>query len=89
MLLVLVPGVGREVNGSVRWIALGPLRLQVSEPAKLLMLLYLAGLSNISPELYEAADIDGASRWQRFWSITWPQLAPTTSAPASVNAASG
>jgi multiple sugar transport system permease protein len=42
------------------------------------MLLYLAGLSNISPELYEAADIDGASRRQRFWSITWPQLAPTT-----------
>jgi len=42
------------------------------------MLLYLAGLSNISPELYEAADIDGASRRQRFWNITWPQLAPTT-----------
>ncbi len=42
------------------------------------MLLYLAGLSNIPPELYEAADIDGASGWQRFWSVTWPQLAPTT-----------
>jgi len=42
------------------------------------MLLYLAGLANISPELYEAADIDGASRWRRFWNVTWPQLAPTT-----------
>jgi multiple sugar transport system permease protein len=42
------------------------------------MLLYLAGLSNIPVELYEAADIDGANRWQRFWNITWPQLAPTT-----------
>jgi multiple sugar transport system permease protein len=42
------------------------------------MLLYLAGLSSISPELYEAADIDGASSWQRFRHITWPQLAPTT-----------
>lgn len=42
------------------------------------MLLYLAGLSNISPELYEAADIDGASPRQRFWHITWPQLAPVT-----------
>jgi multiple sugar transport system permease protein len=42
------------------------------------MILYLAGLSNIPPELYEAADIDGASRAQRFWSITWPQLAPIT-----------
>lgn len=42
------------------------------------MLLYLAGLSNVPPELYEAADIDGASAWQRFWNVTWPQLAPTT-----------
>ncbi len=42
------------------------------------MLLYLAGLSNIPQELYEAADIDGASAWQRFWNVTWPQLAPTT-----------
>jgi len=42
------------------------------------MLLYLAGLSNVPPELYEAADIDGASRLQRFWHVTWPQLAPVT-----------
>jgi multiple sugar transport system permease protein len=42
------------------------------------MLLYLAGLSNVPPELYEAADIDGASRLQRFWNVTWPQLAPVT-----------
>jgi multiple sugar transport system permease protein len=42
------------------------------------MLLYLAGLTNVPTELYEAADIDGASRMQRFWHVTWPQLAPTT-----------
>lgn len=42
------------------------------------MILYLAGLTNIPTELYEAADIDGASRWQRFCHITWPQLAPIT-----------
>lgn len=42
------------------------------------MILYLAGLSNISPELYEAADMDGATSGQRFWHITWPQLAPVT-----------
>jgi len=42
------------------------------------MILYLAGLSNIPPELYEAADMDGASAMQRFWHITWPQLAPIT-----------
>ncbi len=42
------------------------------------MLLYLAGISNISPELYEAAEIDGAGRWSKFRFVTWPQLLPTT-----------
>jgi cell division protein FtsW len=41
--LVLVPGVGREVNGAVRWLSLGPVNLQVSEPARLMILLYLSG----------------------------------------------
>lgn len=42
------------------------------------LILFLAGLANIPPELHEAASIDGASRWQRFWHVTLPQLAPTT-----------
>ncbi|MDH7569972.1 MAG: sugar ABC transporter permease [Armatimonadota bacterium] len=42
------------------------------------MLLYLAGISNIPQELYEAADIDGAASWSKFRHVTWPQLAPTT-----------
>ena len=42
------------------------------------MLLYLAALSGVPPELYEAAEIDGAGRWRRFWNITWPMVAPTT-----------
>ena len=42
------------------------------------MLLYIAGISNIPLELYEAADVDGAGRWGKFWNVTWPQLAPTT-----------
>ena len=42
------------------------------------MLLYLAGLSGVQPELYEAASIDGAGRWQTFRNVTWPQLAPVT-----------
>ncbi len=42
------------------------------------MLLYLAGISNIPQELYEAAEIDGAGPWSRFRHVTWPQLAPTT-----------
>jgi len=42
------------------------------------MLLYIAAISGIPPDLYEAADIDGAGSWARFRHITWPQLAPTT-----------
>src|SRR3954471_18622119 len=42
------------------------------------MLLYLAALTNVPPELYEAAEIDGAGKWKKFWHVTWPQLAPTT-----------
>lgn len=41
------------------------------------MLLYLAGLQGIPTHLYEAADIDGASTWHRFWFVTLPMLTPT------------
>ena len=43
LVLVLVPGVGHEVNGSTRWVRIGIMNLQVSEPARLCFLLYLAG----------------------------------------------
>ena len=38
----------------------------------------LAGLQTVSPELHEAAAIDGANAWQRFWRITWPLVLPVT-----------
>jgi multiple sugar transport system permease protein len=38
----------------------------------------LAGLQTINPELNEAAAIDGAKPWQRFWHVTWPLLLPVT-----------
>lgn len=40
------------------------------------MIIWLAGLKAIPNELYEAADVDGANEWQKFWSITIPQLTP-------------
>ncbi len=43
LVLVFIPGLGREVNGSMRWVSLGPFNLQPSEPMKLAMVLYLAG----------------------------------------------
>lgn len=42
----------------------------------LYVLLFLAGLQNVPPELYEAADVEGASRWQRWRFITLPMLNP-------------
>ena len=43
MCLVLVPGIGYEVNGARRWVRFGVINLQVSEPARLCVLVYLAG----------------------------------------------
>lgn len=42
------------------------------------MIIFLAGLQNMNPELYEAASLDGAGKWKQFWKVTLPQLAPTT-----------
>ena len=43
LLIVLIPGIGRSVNGSRRWLAFGPIGIQVSEMAKLTMIFYLSG----------------------------------------------
>jgi multiple sugar transport system permease protein len=42
------------------------------------ILLYLAALQNVSGELYEAAEMDGANRWQRFLNVTIPGVRPAT-----------
>jgi multiple sugar transport system permease protein len=41
------------------------------------MVIWLSGLQTISPQLYEAADLDGASRWAKFRYVTWPGLRDT------------
>ena len=43
LVAVLIPGIGRKVNGSQRWIPLGPINLQVSELAKFVVILFVAG----------------------------------------------
>ncbi|MDP4507958.1 MULTISPECIES: carbohydrate ABC transporter permease [unclassified Nonomuraea] len=45
----------------------------------------LAGLQGIPKELYEAGEVDGASRWRRFWNITLPQLRPVIVAITSLD----
>ena len=42
------------------------------------MIVYLAALQGVSKDLYEAASLDGATKWQQFTNITWPCITPTT-----------
>lgn len=57
LVAVLIPGIGRRVNGAQRWIPLGPINLQVSEVAKFMMILFMASyLERYQRELRE--------RWQ-------------------------
>lgn len=42
------------------------------------MIIFLAGLQGIPQHLYEAAQLDGANLWRRFWNVTLPMLTPTT-----------
>ncbi len=42
------------------------------------MILYLAALQAVPRELHEAAELDGANAWQRFWLVTWPAVMPVT-----------
>lgn len=41
-----------------------------------MMLIFLAGLNNVPKELHEAAEVDGATGWQKFWKISFPLLTP-------------
>jgi raffinose/stachyose/melibiose transport system permease protein len=49
------------------------------------MIIFLAGLQTIPEELYEAAQIDGASSWQVFKNVTWPLLTPSVNTNLLLN----
>jgi len=49
------------------------------------MVLFLAGLQDIPRSLYEAASLDGAGRFARFWHVTWPLLRPTSAFVATTS----
>lgn len=62
------------------WFVLVSLRLWLQ--VGFYMILFIAGLNQIDPQLYEAASLDGAGAWRRFVSITFPLLRPTSVAVA-------
>ena len=48
------------------------------------MIIFLAGLQGVPQELYDAAAIDGASSWQRFWHVTLPMISPSSSSTSVI-----
>ncbi|WP_425348995.1 carbohydrate ABC transporter permease [Halalkalibacter urbisdiaboli] len=64
--------------GQSSTVLLAMMIIAIWKEAGLIMIFYLAGLQNISKELYESAKMDGASSWQAFVNITFPLLMPTT-----------
>lgn len=77
-----IPGIDWDFT-PLSWTVAGGLRtlftIAVADMWKVLpivVLIFLAGLQSISEDVYEAADVDGATRWQRFSRITLPMLVP-------------
>ena len=77
--LPFIPATGNEIN----WLGRPDLAMFAVIIASLwlsigyAMIYLLAALQAVDQELYEAADIDGAGRWQKFWHITLPGIRPT------------
>lgn len=61
---------------STKWALTGVIIVTVWKNMGYFMVIYLAALQNIPYSLYEAAEMDGASKWQQFWRITFPMLTP-------------
>lgn len=61
-------------TGSIRWVLVFS---EMWRSAGWDSLIYFAAIVGISPELYEAAEMDGAGRWQKIWYVTIPGIAPT------------
>lgn len=65
-------------TSSVVWALPAVILMTIWKQVGYYMVIYLAGLQSIPEQLYEAATIDGANGWQRFWNITIPMLSPST-----------
>ncbi|MNO50838.1 Lactose transport system permease protein LacF [compost metagenome] len=60
------------------WALVGVLLVTVWKSAGWGMIFYLVALRSVPTELLQAAELDGASRWHKFWNVTWPLISPTT-----------
>lgn len=62
---------------STDWALAGVIIVSIWKNMGYFMVIYLAAMQNIPSTLYEAAEIDGARKWQQFWRITFPMLTPS------------
>ncbi|MGI8905621.1 MAG: carbohydrate ABC transporter permease [Candidatus Sumerlaeaceae bacterium] len=83
--MLLQDGAGIKLGGPLHPLLAGPslamfsvILTSVWRDVGYFMVIFLAGLQNIDKTFYEAAEIDGATAWQRFRHVTWPLLSPTT-----------
>jgi trehalose transport system permease protein len=81
-LVNLIPGIDWTFE-NIGWTVAGGFRtllvVAIADMWKVLpvvTLIFLAGLQSVPDEVYEAADVDGATKWQRFWRVTLPLLIP-------------
>ena len=72
MLGTAIPFMGTEGNWRATYIFLG-----IWKECGWNTIIYLAALTGISPELYEAAEVDGAGRWRKIWHVTLPGIRST------------
>lgn len=75
--LGLVGITGPNWLGDPRWAMPAMILMAVWRSVGNLMIIFLAGLQGVPQEVLEAAEVDGAGRWKRFWAITFPMLRPT------------
>lgn len=76
-----LPGVSWQTDPF--WAFVAPILVNIWLGFPFIMVVTLGGLSAVPVQLYEAADLDGATPWQKFRNVTWPQLTPVL-APALI-----
>lgn len=75
--LMNTPGVDHRWLASAGMVRFSTMMVYFWKYIGYFVIIFISGLASIPPTLYEAAEIDGATRWQVFWRITFPLLEPT------------